>query len=182
MIYTTKELIALGENDYSIRKKVANESLFIIERGLYSTSKEEKRLDEVAMCKKVSAGILTGLSAFYIHHLTDVVPDKFYFATEQHSFPIRRNDVVQSYQDQSFFEIGMMYVQYNDNGNIRIYDYERTLIELFRLKEKYPRELYYEVLNSFRKKKHLIKFYRVAEYLTHFKNGKSLLEKIKESI
>ena len=58
MIYTTKELIELGENDYSIRKKVADESLFAIERGLYSTNREERRLDEVAMCKKVSAGIL----------------------------------------------------------------------------------------------------------------------------
>ena len=76
----------------------------------------------------------------------------------------------------------MMYVQYTEYGNIRIYDFERMLIELFRLKEKYPPELFYEVVNSFRKKRHLINFYRINQYLEHFSNGKSLQQKIKEYI
>ena len=182
MVYTTKELLELGENDYSIRKKLEEESLFLIERGLYSTDPREKHLDEVAICKKFPSSILTGISAFHIHGLTDLIPDKFYLATLQHSFPIRRDDVVQSYQDESFFDIGMMYVQYTEYGNIRIYDFERMLIELFRLKEKYPPELFYEVVNSFRKKRHLINFYRINQYLEHFSNGKSLQQKIKEYI
>lgn len=181
MIYTAKELVEQGETEYSIRKKVSNGSLFIVERGIYSTNNENQYIDEVYISKKYPNAIITGLSAFYIYDLTDHIPDYFYLSTEQHSFPIRRKDVKQSYQDSSFFEIGVT-AKRIDRGDIRIYDLERLLIETIRLKEKYPRELYYEVINSFRKIKSKIDFYKLNKYLKSFSNGDSLLQKIKEVI
>ena len=59
---------------------------------------------------------------------------------------------------------------------------ERLLIETIRLKEKYPREIYYEVINAFRKNKAKIDFYKLNQYLNSFKNGGVLLAKIKEII
>ena len=181
MIYTAKELIELGETEYSIRKKVSNGSLFIVERGIYSTDKNSFYVDEVYISKKYPNTIITGLSAFYIYDLTDHIPDYFYLATIQHSFPIRRKDVKQSYQDPSFFDVGVVTKQ-TSSGSIKIYDLERLLIETIRLKEKYPRDLYYEVINSFRKIKSKIDFYKLNKYLKSFSNGNSLLQKIKEVI
>ena len=180
MIYTTKELLNGGETEYSIRNKVSDGFLFPVEHGLYSDSKDYF-IDEVYICKKYPYAVLTNLSAFYVYDLTDVVPDKFYLATEQHSFPIRREDVVQSYQDHAFFYIGIVTIKYND-GVVNVYSLERLLIELIRLKEKFAPELFYEVLNSFRKIKNKLDFYKINEYVKFFKNSEILLQKIKEVI
>ena len=181
MIYTTKELLDIGETEYSIRNKLKNGSLKLVERGLYSSNSQDKLNSEVYVSKKYPYAIITGLSAFYIYGLTDYIPDYFYLATEQHSFPIRRSDVKQSYQDESFFEVGVT-IKHLDEGTIRIYDLERLLIELFRLKEKYPREIYYEVVNSFRKIKDRIDFYKVNQYLKSFSKSDYILTRIKETI
>ena len=180
MIYTTKELLAKGETEYSIRIKVAKNALYLIGRGLYSDV-PNPFIDEVYITKKYPHAIITDLSAFYIYDLTDHIPDNFHLSTLQHSFPIRRKDVIQSYQDPSFFSIGKKVIEY-EGGKINIYDLERMLIELIRLKEKYPPELYYEVINSYRNIKEKLDFYKINEYVKHFKNGLSLLQKIKEVI
>lgn len=102
MFLITKELIESGETEYLIRQKIANGSLFLIERGYYSTDLDNKFCNEIFISKKYSFAVLTGLSAFFAYGLTDHIPEYFYLATEQHSFPIRRDDVKQSYQDKSF--------------------------------------------------------------------------------
>ena len=180
MIYTTKELLEKGETEYSIRNKLTSHSLYLIDRGIYSDD-PNPYIDEAFMSKKYPNAVFTDISAFYFYNLTDHIPDGFYLATAQHSFPIKREDVIQSYQDSAFFAIGRTTSE-SENGSIIIYDLERTLIELIRLKEKYPPELYYEVLNSFRKIKQKLDFYKINEYTKCFKNGSSLLQKIKEVI
>ena len=181
MIYTVKELLNSGETAYSIRNKLNKGDLFSIERGIYSTIKKSYFINESYISKKYPNAIFTGISAFYFYGLTDCAPEYFYVATKQHSFPIRRQDIKQSYQDESFFQIGST-IESSDDGMIRIYDLERTLIELFRQKEKYPREIYYEVLNSFRKIKEKLDFYKINQYLKSFSNGESILQRIKEAI
>ena len=180
MILTTNELLKNGETEYSIRNKIRNNELFLIERGLYS-DKQDYELNECYICKKYPNSIITGLSAFYLYNLTDYIPEYFYLATEQHSFPIRRKDVKQSYQEEEYFRIGLCDLKVDD-GVIHIYDFERLLIELVRLKEKYPKEIYYEVVNSFRKTRDKIDFYKVNDYCKFFSNGGSILIKIKEII
>ena len=180
MIFTTKELIKKGESKYSIRTKVSNGTLYLVERGIYSDDPLFE-IDEVYASKKYPEAILTGLSAFYLYDLTDQIPDNFYFATQQHSFPIRKDGFVQSYQDESFFRVGAV-VKKIGSGDVVTYDLERMLIELFRLKEKYPKDLYFEVLESFRKIKSELDFYKINCYLKCFSNGRTLLARIKESI
>ena len=136
---------------------------------------------EVFASKKYPFAIITGLSAFYIYELTNHIPDYIYLATVQHSFPIRKIDIKQSYQDSAFFDVGVTTKEI-DKGVVRLYDLERLLIELIRLKEKYPREIYYEVLPSFRNIKDKIDFYKVNQYLKFFSNGENILLKIKEVI
>ena len=180
MIYLTKDLLERGETEYSIRKRVANGSLFLIEHGVYSDD-PSALLDEGYISKKYPNSIVTGLSAFYLYDLTDYIPNAFYLATEQHSFPIRRNDVSQSYQNPSFFSVGKTSIKSN-GASVNTYDLERLLIELIRLKEKYPPELYYDVLSNFRKLKSKLDFYKINEYSKHFKNGAFIIQKIKEVI
>lgn len=180
MIYTAKELLEKGETEYSIRNKVSKGKLFLVERGVYS-DESHPFINEVYICKKYPNAVLTGVSAYYIYSLTDRIPNKFDLATEQHSFPIRREEISQSYQDSSFFEVGITKMKYED-GEITIYDLERMLIETIRLKEKLSPELYYEVVGSFRKNKNKLDFYKINQYAKSFKNGEALLQRIKEVI
>ena len=180
MIYTKKELLSNGETHYSIRCLVKKNKLYVVEHGIYS-DEEEPLIDETYICKKYEHGVLTGLSAFYIYDLTDQIPTKYYLATVQHSFPIRRNNIIQTYQEPNIFNVGLTQMKYG-RGNINIYDLERLLIELIRLKEKYPSELYYEVINNFRRIKDKIDFYKVNQYAKHFRNSEILIKKIKEAI
>lgn len=177
MVYTTKELLSQGESEYSIRKKTEKGELFLVERGLYSDS-PSPFVDEAYLCKKYPNAVLTGLSAYYLHDLTDSIPTQFHFATPQHSFPIRRDDIVQSYQDPSIFPVGITQKEI-DGGMVNVYSLERLLIETIRLRGRMPAELYYEVLASFRKRKNELDFFLLNEYAKQFRNGKALLHKIK---
>ena len=56
MIYTTKDLILSGETEYSIRKKVSERKIFLIERGIYS-SEERPFVDEAYLSKKYKEAI-----------------------------------------------------------------------------------------------------------------------------
>ena len=69
-----------------------------------------------------------------------------------------------------------------EDSEITIYDLERMLIETIRLKEKLSPELYYEVVDSFRKNKSKLDFYKINQYAKSFKNGEALLQRIKEVI
>ena len=180
MIFTAKELISQGETEYSIRKKVTNGNLFLVERGIYSDD-ASPFVDEVYLCKKYPNAVLTGLSAYYLYDLTDSIPDKHCLATQQNSFPIRRKDVIQSYQEKEIFPIGITQMDI-DGGRVQIYDLERMLIETIRLRERMPADLYYEVVESFRRRKGDLDFYTLAQYLGRFKNGNALLYRIKGAI
>lgn len=180
MIYTTSELLKSGETEYSIRRKLEKSLIFKVSNGFYS-DKRDYVVDEQYISKRYPSAVFTGFSAFYMRDMTDGIPSFFYLATVKKTFPIRRSDVRQSYQSETIFSIGITTIKWN-NISIRTYNLERLLIELIRLKTKYPSDLYYEVLNSFREKKSEIDFGLIQEYLSNFENGTHILLKIKEAI
>ena len=180
MIVTTKELLKEGETQYSIKQKIINKKIILIRRGIYSFD-NENYISEGYICRKYPNVVITGISAFSIYNLTDYIPKMIYVASRQHSYPINMKEIKQSYQSNRFFDVGVTTISLNKE-EIRIYDLERLLIELIRLKESYPKDLYYDVLESFRKIKHTLDFYKISEYARNFNNPSLLLNKIKELI
>lgn len=180
MIYSTKELIRNGETEYTIRIKLGSGKLHKLGRGYYSDDPDELS-SEAYYCKKYPDGVITGYSAFCFHDLTDGVPDYYYLATPRNSLPIHDPFVRQSYQSLDTINLG---VEIGDNGAgpFRVYDLERTLIELFRLRTKYPSDLYYEVLASLRSRKDDIDWAKVYDYASAFRKEKRLFQKIKEAM
>lgn len=180
MVYSTGELLKKGDSEYSIRQKVAAGLLFKISNGFYADTKEYV-IDEEYISKRYPSAVFTGFSAFYLRDLTDGIPPFFYLATVQKTFPIRRSDVKQSYQNPAIIGVGLTTIKWN-GVSIRTYDLERLLIELIRLRKKYPSDLYFEVINSFRERKEELDFSLVQEYLSHFDGGRGILLRIKEAI
>lgn len=180
MIYSTKELIESGETEYSIRLKVASGELHKLDRGYYSDGLNESG-SEPYYCKKNPDAVVTGYSAFCFHNLTDGVPDYCYLSTPRNSRPIRDPFVHQSYQSLDTINLGVS-IEDTTAGTVRVYDLERTLIELFRLRTKYPSDLYYEVLSSLRERKDEIDWAKVYDYALAFRKEKRLFQKIKEAM
>ena len=180
MIYSTKELIRNGETEYTIRIKLGSGKLHKLGRGYYSDDPDELS-SEAYYCKKYPDGVITGYSAFCFHDLTDGVPDYYYLATPRNSLPIHDPFIRQSYQSLDTINLG---VEIGDNGAgpFRVYGLERTLIELFRLRTKYPSDLYYEVLASLRSRKDDIDWAKVYDYAGAFRKEKRLFQKIKEAM
>ena len=104
MLYTYKELRCKYKADKAIKKMLDNESIFKIERGIYSDSKYVNYLDVINF--KYPKAVFTLDSAFYYHNLTDVIPEKNVLAIKRDSAKYIDSKVrFVSYSDK-YFDLG----------------------------------------------------------------------------
>ena len=126
---------------------------------------------------------LTMQSAFEYYDLSDYVPDKYFVTTPYNAHTINNDKVVQSYMEESMMSVGREKIK-TKYGFIYIFDKERMLIELFRLKRKLPPSYFLEVVSSYRvlKSMNAISFRKISEYSKKIKNGNKILKDIQEMI
>ncbi len=179
MLLTYQECIGKFGTDYRIKKEIASGSLFMKEKGVYSTLRNSSEI-EIIM-RKYPKAICTGRSAFYYHSLTNEIPDHYYLATRRTDTRIKDPRVIQSFLKEDIFEPGIIEMKYN-NSSIRLYDKERMLIELVRFKKKIPMDYYKEIIQNYRKLTFELDFGLVEDYAALFRNGKTLLNSIQMEI
>ena len=175
MLLTYQECIGKFGTDYRIKKEIASGSLFMKEKGVYSTLRNSSEI-EIIM-RKYPKAVYTGRSAFYYHSLTDEIPDHYYLATRRTDTRIKDPRIIQSFLKEDIFEPGIIEMKYN-NSSIRLYDKERMLIELVRFKKKIPMDYYKEIIQNYRKLTFELDFGLVEDYAALFRNGAKLLETI----
>ena len=126
---------------------------------------------------------LTMQSAFDYYELSDYVPEKYHLVTPYNAHVIDNNKVAQSYMDEKTMEIGRETIKTN-YGFIKIFNIERMLIELFRLKSKLSRSYFLEVVSSYRvlKASGAISLKKVSEYCKKLTYGERILREIQEMI
>ena len=104
MILTYTECIDRYGNSYQLEKAVAEEQIYRVESGLYSTKRYSAELEIIV--KKYPNAILTGEYAFYCHELTNVIPEKYYIATKAKAAKLLDTRIVQVYvRDDLYKEI-----------------------------------------------------------------------------
>ena len=162
-------------SDYQIRKHIKNGTLFMLEKGIYSTSNCVSESDVIML--KYPKTVYTGDSAYFYHSLTDVIPDHHYLASKRTDTRIKDPRVVQSFLKDDIFDAGITKMEYN-NSIIRIYNRERMLIELMRFKAKTPLDYYKEIINNYRQIIYEMDFGLVEEYAALFKNGSTIMDMI----
>ena len=126
---------------------------------------------------------LTMQSAFDYYEMSDYVPDKYYLVTPYNAHTIDNSKVSQSYMDEEMIQIGRETIK-TKYGYINIFDKERMLIELFRLKTKLPHGYFLEIVSSFRQLKALeaISLRKVSDYCKRITYGERILKEIQEMI
>lgn len=166
MILSYEDALGRYGSLYAINKKIAEQTLFKIQKGFYSTTSSYSELEVIS--RRFSDGILTMDSAFYIHSLTDVIPDCYFIASKRNGTRIHDKKVKQLFSSEKLFPVGKTSLDYN-GVTINIYDKERMLIELLRNKASLPYDYYKEILANYRRiapKMDIAKTYR---YLESFK-------------
>ena len=130
-------------SDYKIQQKVKAGELFKVGRGLYS---EVEYIPQLAvLAYRHPNAVVTMRNAFYMHGLTDVIPDEYDLATERDAAKIKDTRVKQYFIPSELFTQGIVNTDYKWY-HIRIYSKERMLIELLRYKTKLPYDYYKEIL------------------------------------
>lgn len=148
MMKTRSECLKKYGSDYMIRQKVEAGELFRVGKAVYS---EEEHVPELAVLAfQYPDAVVTMSNAFYLHGLTDVIPEEYDLATDRDAAKIRNKRVRQYFAPKGFFDQGVETTDYHGYP-IRIYGRERMLIELMRYKSKLPYDYYKEVLLSYRK-------------------------------
>lgn len=182
MIKTTRDLLESYGSHRAIKAAIKKGDLQRISHGVYAEGQPE--LGEIeAVCARYPNAILTLESAFAYYGLSDYVPSQYVFVTPLNAHPIDSPKVVQHYMSEELVGIGKTEAK-TKQGSIHIYDMERLLIELFRLKRKLPPDYFKEVVGSYREaaSSGVLDFPKLIAYLGQFKRGKTLHDRIQEVI
>ena len=179
MVMTYKEAINKYGSPYMLSKAVDSGALYKLEEGFYSTNKYEPELDVIM--KKYPKAILTGEYAYYLHGLTDVIPEKYDLATPYKSAKLRDSRIRQIYMRDDLLDLGVEEKE-TDSGLARVYDKERMLIELLRNKNTMPYDLYKEVLLNYREIIGDLQIWRIQEYAERFPKSKMIKKALGEEV
>lgn len=175
MLYTYEQCIDKYGSNYQLEKKLHNEELYKVEKGIYSDKKNVMEIEIII--KKYPKAIFTMDSAFYFHSLTDDIPDEYSMVTDRNAAKIRDDRIKQYFCALKTLDIGKTTLNYQ-GVDICIYDKERLLIELIRNKNKLPFDYYKEIISNYRNRIYEIDIEKLQEYTEKF----PWCDKIEETI
>lgn len=179
MVYNYKEILEKYKNDYTIRKALNSKEIFKIEKGIYSDKEINHPL--VIYSKKYPNAVITMDSAFYYYHLTDVIPNKVYLATDRNAHTIKDDKIIQIFVNKEILYQGRIQEKINNNL-INIYDRERLLVEIIRKKKQIPYDYYKEIIRNYRDISYELDMYKIEEYLSLYKNNLNLALTLKNEV
>jgi hypothetical protein len=106
VIFSYAESINKYGSKYLVNKAVKTGQLYKQESGIYSDKEYVPAIAVIA--SKYPDAIFTMNSAFYYYDLTDVIPEKFYLATDRDATKIADKRVVQIFEWKDLLELGCL--------------------------------------------------------------------------
>ena len=179
MILSYQEAVNKYGSEYKLHQAVLSGEIFKQEAGIYSTVPDASELGIIM--KKYPHAVLTGEYAFFVHGLTNVIPEKYYLATPSKAAKLTDIRVRQQYVNSDVFSLGIEEIDI-DGVVVRIYDKERMLIELLRHKNSMPYDLYKEILINYRGCIADLEIWRIQEYAEVFPKSKMISKALDEEV
>lgn len=171
-------LDAYGSN-YQIKKQLSSGTLYRLEAGVYSTEAYADEAEVLAF--KYPYAVFTMESAWYYHHLTDVIPERYCLATDKDASKIKDPRVRQIFCDKALLTPGLTHIR-RGSAEIPIYDRERMLIELLRNKATLPYDYYKEILVHYRTLIHELDIARIQDYAGVFPKSRMLVRILQSEV
>ena len=141
------------------------------EKGVY-VKKGKNVNDFFLIQQRYKTGVFSHNTALYFYHLTDKTPLK-YDMTFKNNIRVNDEIVVPHYIKQDKYELGIDELELQDNTTIKLYDLERTIIDILRDRNKIDLQIFNTAMKEYmkRKDKNLIK---LSKYAKEFKMEKIL--------
>ena len=153
--------------------------LFLVGKAVYSQDSNVPFLAVLAY--KYPNAIITMHTAFYLHGLTDVIPDEYDLATGRDDSKIREKGVNQYFILERFLRTGVEPMEYK-GYTLQIYSMERMLIELLRYKSKLPYDYYKEILLNYRRIMPNLNIQRIQDYALESPKSARVLELLQTEV
>lgn len=166
-------------SDYFVQQQIDAGNLFRLEKGIYS---EQEKVPELALLTyKYPNAVVTMHNAFYMHGLTDVIPDEYDLATDRDSAKIHDKRVKQYFYPKDSLYMGVENKDYKGYA-IPIYNLERMLVELIRYKSKLPFDYYKEIILNFRKMLPKMNIQKIQDYALALPKSNKILETLQMEV
>ena len=166
-------------SDYKIQKMISEGKLFLVGKSVYSLESNVPFLAVLAY--KYPNAIVTMHTAFYLHGLTDVIPEEYDLATGRDDSKIRETDVNQYFVQENFLRTGVETMEYK-GYTLQIYSKERMLIELLRYKSKLPYDYYKEILLNYRRSMPNLNIQKIQDYALESPKSARVLELLQTEV
>lgn len=146
------------------------------EKGVY-VKKGKIINDFFLLQQRYKMGIYSHNTALYFYHLTDRTPLK-YDLTFPNNIRLKDEIINSHYTKREYFEIGKSKLKLQDGTAIKIYDLERTIIDILRDRNKIDLQIFNNAMNEYMKRddKNLV---RLSKYAKTFKQ-ENILKKYME--
>ena len=179
MLYGYDDMLGRYGSAYQIGKAVDSGAIYKIARGLYS---DERHPDPNAVaCALWPQAVLTMDSAFYLHGLTDVVPELVHLATPRNSTRIRDVRIRQYFMEPALMAVGVETTA-EKGAAIRTFTRERMLVELLRNAGTLPLDYYKELIASYRKIANDLDMREIEDCLALYKRADSLFDMMQKEV
>jgi len=179
MLITYRDALEEYGSRYYLRKAVSEKKLKHVSRGFYSTSDTHDSLMMIVM--KYPEGIVTGLTAYFMHGLTDTIPDVIDLATKRSGSKFRDSNIKQHFVPADWLNVGKETIVV-EGVELPIYNQERMLLELARNRNKMPYDIYKEIVASYRKRADTLDIYKLQDYAEVMPKGAKHLERIMKEV
>ena len=170
MIYTIGQLKELNFSYYQINSMIKNGTLKKINRSHYENLDYTGSFKELAyVCANVPNGVICLLSAASFYGLTNVRPLQIDIAINKNDYipPLPDFPPINiKYYNKKRHEAGIITIQ-DEHDNFRIYDLEKTVIDIIYYREKIGIEETKEVLMNYLSRKDR-NFKKLLEYSRNF--------------
>ena len=141
------------------------------EKGVYV--KKGKNVNNFFLIQqRYKTGIFSHNTALYFYHLTDRTPLK-YDMTFKNNIRVNDEIIEPHYIKQDKYELGIIELELQDKTTIKLYNLERTIIDILRDRNKIDLQIFNTAMKEYmkRKDKNLIK---LSKYAKEFKMEKIL--------
>lgn len=141
------------------------------EKGVY-VKKGKNVNDFFLIQQRYKTGVFSHNTALYFYHLTDRTPLK-YDMTFKNNIRVNDEIIEAHYIKEDKYELGISKLKLQDKTTIKVYDMERTIIDILRDRNKIDLQIFNTAIKEYikRKDKNLIK---LSKYAKEFKMEKIL--------
>ena len=141
------------------------------EKGVY-VKKGKNVNDFFLIQQRYKTGVFSHNTALYFYHLTDRTPLK-YDMTFKNNIRVNDEIIEAHYIKEDKYELGIIKLKLQDKTTIKVYDMERTIIDILRDRNKIDLQIFNTAMKEYikRKDKNLIK---LSKYAKEFKMEKIL--------